>query len=73
VEVTGYRGSTRLTGGELLTERPNIGLVRARKVADTLVGLGVSKGVLVTTAPEQAEPADGVNDPWNRRVVVRVR
>jgi len=54
VEVTGYRAATRLTGGELLTEKPQMGLVRARKVAATLVGLGVSKDVLVTTAPEQA-------------------
>lgn len=73
VEVTGYRAATRLTGGEVLTEKPQMGLVRARKVAETLVGLGVSKDVLVTTAPEQAEPADGVNDPWHRRVTVRVR
>lgn len=73
VEVTGYRASTRLTGGELLTEQPKLGLVRARKVADTLVGLGVSTAVLVTTAPEQAEAADGINDPWNRRVAIRVR
>ena len=73
VEVTGHRAATRLTGGEVLTERPQMGLVRARKVAETLVGLGVPRGVLVTTASEQAEPADGVNDPWNRRVVVRVR
>jgi hypothetical protein len=73
VEVTGYRAATRLTGGELLTEKPQMGLVRARKVADTLAGLGVSKAVLAATAPEQAETADGVNDPWNRRVVVRVR
>jgi hypothetical protein len=73
VEVTGYRGATRLTGGELLTEKPQMGLVRARKVAETLVGLGVANDVLVTDAPEQAEAADGVNDPWNRRVTVRVR
>ncbi len=73
VEVTGYRAATRLTGGETLTERAQLGAVRARKVADTLVGLGVSKEVLMVGGPEQAEPADGVNDPWNRRVTVRVR
>lgn len=73
VEVTGYRATTRLTGGEVLTERVQVGGVRARKVADTLVGLGVAKDVLVVGGPEQAEPADGVNDPWNRRVTVHVR
>jgi len=29
--------------------------------------------VLMISAPEKPEPADGINDPWNRRVVIRVR
>jgi outer membrane protein OmpA-like peptidoglycan-associated protein len=73
VEVTGYRAATRLTGGQTLTERAGMGGLRARKVAATLAGLGVPASALVVSAPEAAERADGVNDPWNRRVVVRVR
>jgi outer membrane protein OmpA-like peptidoglycan-associated protein len=73
VEVVGYRAATRLSGGEVLTERVQVSAVRAHKVADTLVGLGMSRSVLTISAPEKPEPADGVNDPWNRRVVIRVR
>ena len=50
-----------------------MGAIRARKVADTLIGLGVPAAAVAVSAPEAAERADGVNDPWNRRVVVRVR
>jgi hypothetical protein len=73
VEVTGFRGATRLSNGQLLTEREGIGDVRARKVGQTLTGLGVAGGLVAVSAPPQAQPADGVNDPWNRRVEVRVR
>jgi outer membrane protein OmpA-like peptidoglycan-associated protein len=73
VEVTGYRAATRLSSGETLTERERMGHVRAQKVADTLVGLGVPKIAVAVQAPAEAERADGVNDPWNRRVVIRVR
>jgi outer membrane protein OmpA-like peptidoglycan-associated protein len=41
-------------------------------VADTLVGLGVPVGLITVKTMSQAQPADGVNDPWNRRVEVRV-
>jgi outer membrane protein OmpA-like peptidoglycan-associated protein len=73
VEVTGYRGATRLSNEQLLVERDGIGGIRARKVADTLAGLGVPRGRIAVNAPAAATPADGVNDPWNRRVEVRIR
>jgi outer membrane protein OmpA-like peptidoglycan-associated protein len=73
VEVTGYRASSRLTGGEILFEREGMGGIRARKVAGVLTGLGVPASAVSVRAPEAAERADGVNDPWNRRVAVRVR
>jgi outer membrane protein OmpA-like peptidoglycan-associated protein len=72
VGVTGYRAATRLSNGQVMTERDAMGSIRARKVADTLAGLGVPVGVLTVSAPPQARPADGVNDPWNRRVEIRV-
>jgi outer membrane protein OmpA-like peptidoglycan-associated protein len=72
VEVTGFTAATRLSNGTLLTERDAMGATRARKVADTLVGLGV-RADRVTVLPARTLPADGVNDPWNRRVEVRVR
>ena len=73
VEVTGYRAASKLSGGQTLTEREKMGAIRARKVADTLIGLGVPAAAVVVAAPDAAERADGVNDPWNRRVVIRVR
>jgi outer membrane protein OmpA-like peptidoglycan-associated protein len=73
VEVTGFRAATRLSNGKVLFERDAIGSVRARKVADTLAGLGVPAGLITVNATSQAQPADGVNDPWNRRVEVRVQ
>jgi len=73
VEVTGFRAATRLTNGQVMTERDGMGSIRARKVADTLAGLGVPARVITVNAPSQAQPADGVNDPWNRRVEIRVR
>ena len=73
VELTGYRGATRLSSGELLTERDGMGGARARKVADTLRGLGVSSSRISVNAPAEAASADGVNDPWSRRVDVRIR
>lgn len=73
VEVTGYRGATKLSGGQTLTERAGMGGIRARKVAGVLIGLGVPASAVVATGPDAAEPADGVNDPWARRVVIRVR
>ena len=73
VEVTGFRAATRLTNGQVMTEREGMGSIRARKAADTLAGLGVPARVITVNAPSQAQPADGVNDPWNRRVEIRVR
>ena len=73
VEVIGYRGATRLSNTQLMTERDGMGAIRARKVADTLAGLGVPAGRIAVSASAQATTADGVSDPWNRRVEVRIR
>ena len=73
VEIVGFRAGTRLSNRQLLTERAQIGAVRARKVADTLEGLGVARRVLAISAPNKPEPADGINDPWNRRVEIHIR
>jgi len=72
VEVTGFTAATRLSSGQLLVERDAIGGIRARKVADTLAGLGVS-AERISVHAARSGPPDGINDPWNRRVEVRVR
>jgi hypothetical protein len=38
-----------------------------------MAGLGVSAANVIISAPEAPERADGVNDPWNRRVMIRVQ
>ena len=73
VEVKGFSAATRLSNGQVLTERDAMGSIRARKVADTLAGLGVPAGQITVSAPAQAQSADGVNDPWNRRVEILVK
>jgi hypothetical protein len=73
IEVTGSRGATLLSSGEVLTEKAGLGQIRARKVADMLIGLGVPAGAIVVNASEAAVKPDGVNDPWNRRVVITVK
>jgi hypothetical protein len=73
VDVVGFQAATRLSNGQVLTERAGLGAARARKVAQTLEGLGVARSVLAITAPEPLERADGINDPWNRRVEIHVR
>jgi len=72
VEITGFTAATRLSNGQLLTERDTLGDIRARKVADTFAGLGVARSQIVVT-PAHPMAADGVNDAWNRRVELRVR
>ena len=72
VEVTGFRAATHLSNGNLLSEREAIGSIRA-EVADTLAGLGVSARLITVNATPQVQAADGINDPWNRRVEVRVQ
>ena len=76
-EDLGRRGD-RVHRGDASLKRETAGRTqhdgrdRARKVADILIGLGVFAG-RITVKPARSLPADGVNDPWNRRVDVRVR
>jgi outer membrane protein OmpA-like peptidoglycan-associated protein len=70
VDVTGFSAATRLSSGQVLSERETIGAIRARKVADVLIGLGVAAGRIVVN-PARVLTADGISDPWNRKVEIR--
>ena len=70
VQVTAYRGATLLSDGKTVTEKPGMAAIRAKKVAEMIRALGVKAEAISITAPEEALPADGVNDPWNRRVEI---
>jgi len=70
VEVIGYRASTMLSNGDLLTEKSNVSKLRAERVAGVLKGLGTP----ASTVRWISEPAsaNGETDFRNRRVVVHV-
>ncbi len=70
VEVIGYRASTRLSNGDLLTEKPNVSRLRAERVAEVLKGLGAPASAVRWISESAA--ANGATDYQNRRVTVRV-
>lgn len=72
VEITAHRAASLLSNGRILTENEAIAAQRAGKVADLLRGLGTDPAsITVRVAPEVAKP-DGVSDPQNRLVTIRV-
>jgi outer membrane protein OmpA-like peptidoglycan-associated protein len=70
VEVTGYRGATRLSEGNVLTEKPEVAQLRADRVAQVLKGLGTTASAVRWVSEPAA--ATGNADYENRRVVVRI-
>ena len=72
VEITAHRAASLLSNGRILTENETIATQRAGKVADLLRGLGTdSASIKVNIATAVAKP-DGVSDPQNRLVTIRV-
>jgi hypothetical protein len=55
-----------------LTERPDLGRVRASKRRDILIGLGLASAVGSATWDDEAGLADGVPDVARRRLVIRL-
>jgi outer membrane protein OmpA-like peptidoglycan-associated protein len=70
VEVIGYRASTLLSNGSLLTEKANVSRLRAERVAEVLKGLGAPASAVRWISEPAA--ANGATDYQNRRVAVRV-
>jgi len=70
IEVTGYRGSTLLSNGQVLIEKSEVARLRAERVAGVLKGLGAPASE-VRWISEPAE-ANGETDFQSRRVAVRV-
>jgi outer membrane protein OmpA-like peptidoglycan-associated protein len=70
VEVIGYRASTLLSNGDLLTEKSNVSRLRAERVAEVLKGLGAPASAVRWISEPAA--AHGATDFENRRVTVRV-
>lgn len=69
VEIAAQRGATLLSNGKTLAESETIAAERATKVADLLRGLGTdAAAVKIRGVPKP----DGVSDPQNRIVTIRV-
>ena len=65
--VSGFRGATLLSNGSIMTEREDIGRVRAEEVADLLKRAGAVKPAIEISWRSEAEPADGFEDWRSRR------
>jgi hypothetical protein len=68
VEVTGYRGATRLSDGSLLVEHDGIARERADEVVRMLRGAGLDAAQFKVTASES--PKEG--GPEQRRVEIKI-
>jgi outer membrane protein OmpA-like peptidoglycan-associated protein len=73
VDVHGQRGATLLSNGRTVTEGPRIGEVRATRMAENLVGLGIPADRVHVTWQAEPDPPDGVTDPERRRVTIALR
>ena len=72
VEITAQRAATLLSNGQILTENETISAERAQKVSDLLRGLGTDPASMkIRVVPGVPKP-DGISDPQNRRVSIRV-
>jgi hypothetical protein len=68
IEVTGYRGATRLSNGKLLREHEGIARERAAEVMRMLQGAGLDDARFTVVASEK--PMEG--GPEKRRVEIRI-
>ncbi len=68
IEITGYRGATRLADGTVLKEHEGIAHARAEEVAAMLKGAGIDRADYVVSADESPVPGG----PDNRRVEIKV-
>ena len=73
IEVTAFRGASKLSNESVMVEQQVIAAARAAKVREILIGLGIPQASLkVSVNPAPASP-DGVNDPWSRKVTLSVK
>jgi outer membrane protein OmpA-like peptidoglycan-associated protein len=70
VQVIGFQASSRLSNGNVLTEKNGLAEKRAQKIATLLKGLGARN--VIVGSKDEPEPADGQSDASRRRVVVTI-
>ena len=72
VRITGYRGATLLSSGRVLTEKPDIGALRAKEVADLLRDAGLTAVSVDVSSRGEPETPRGIEDWRSRRTTVLV-
>jgi len=73
IQIAAFRGASKLSNGEVLTEQRDIAAARAAKVRDILIGLGVPAAALKVQVVNEARTPDGINDLWSRKVMLSVK
>jgi hypothetical protein len=73
IQVVAFRGSSKLSNGDVLIEKPEIAGARAAKVRDILTGLGVPPAAVKLKVVTDVHEADGINDPWSRKATLSVK
>jgi len=73
IQITAFRGSSKLSNGDVLIEQRDIAAARAAKVRDILTGLGVAPTALKVQVVSEVRTPDGINDPWSRKVTLSVK
>jgi hypothetical protein len=73
IEVTAFRGASKLSNGSVMVEQEMIAVARANKVREILVGLGIPQQSLKVSVNSAPATPDGVNDPWSRKVTLSVK
>lgn len=73
IEVTAYRGSSKLADGTVMVEQEGIAGARATKVHDIVVGLGVPQAAVKVKVMNGLREPDGINDPWSRKLTLSVK
>ena len=72
LNVTAFRGATKLSNGRVLSERAGIAKARAEEIAELFQGAGILRTAIKSIWRDEAETADGIDDWRSRRVTVRV-
>ena len=73
IQVASFRGSSKLSNGNIMTEQTGVAAARAAKVREILIGLGVPSAAVKVQIVNDVRQPDGINDPWSRKVTLSVR
>jgi hypothetical protein len=70
IEVTAFRGASKLSNGSVMVEQQMIAAARAAKVGEILAGLGIPPASMKVSVISAPPAPDGVNDPRSRKVTI---